>query len=205
MIARRIMPNSTNAVFAAFRTKDTVMQAQEPLLRHGFYAHDFVTQYPRNSQIKDISDLEETHLLAFAKIGAILGGTLILPFAVLIARNTIAVIPFSTHYPFLQQILILVLGVLGGMVLGAASGSLVGIGTPLRWPYRYKNYLESGRIIMSVYAQTKRKQRLATKILTRAGGRDVSNLNEVSGWREVRRHNPNFQRSAESMRMRTVQ
>ena len=183
---------TTNSVFGAFRTKANVQQAQAQLLRHGFHAHDFVVQHPSMIKTKDVSDVEETHLLAFAKIGAIIGGILIVPFAVLVARNSISVVPFSAQYPFLQQALIVTLGILIGMILGAASGSLVGIGTPQRWPYRYKNYLESGQIVMSVFAPSKRKQRLATKVMVRSGARDVSLLNEVQGWREVRTRNRPF-------------
>ena len=71
---------------------------------------------------------------------------------------------------------------LGGLLFGAAAGALVGIGIPKPAVRRYRFYLHEGGIVVMMHLLNEEDKGEAHAVLEKAGGQDISVLEETHAW-----------------------
>jgi hypothetical protein len=75
-----------------------------------------------------------------------------------------------------------------GLLLGAASGALVGIGTPEHLSKRYAHYLQDGAILVSVHVDNESQAIRVLEILNATGGVEVHADHETEVQQRVNQH-----------------
>lgn len=165
------------AAFGVFLTKSEANAAKDELKKNGFSKDDIAVMYPPHRGPRDFLQLQKNLIGTGALVGAIIGGAL---FLLLWSMPTFQTSPF-----FADRIFVAVLGFIFCVAFGAASGTLVGIGTPKTAGHRYGDYVDAGGILMSVHINEAEEASKAQKVLERSGAQDISLLDESKGWESV--------------------
>ena len=184
MYNAEIMEHS-KAAFGIFRRKSEVRTARLVLNSLGFTNSDIAIMYPPHPGPQDFSQHQGNEIKHGAMFGAIIGGVLLFAAAVVLSARMSA-IELSSSSPntpqFYHLIVLGFLGLISGVILGAACGALAGIGIPVRAGLRYGDYVDAGGILMSVHVEDANKAQAAQEILERSGAEDVNLIEEKEGW-----------------------
>lgn len=172
------MSELNKAVFGVFQYNSQISHAKQKLLPEGFYNHDFEVLYPvapmESQEEGDISPFNCTQAKLFGLIGSLVGGAVFSIFAWLVVYGVIKNFPLQGSEDLLRQALTVALGFFVGMIYGAVSGVLVGIGTSRKPSHRYTDQINAGRILMSVSAKTTgNKKDKAHQALVLTGAEDI--------------------------------
>ncbi len=165
--------DNQQAAFGVFRRRSEVRRAKAELQAKGFSRSDIAILF-RSRGVPDFRQKQKEVIEAGAIIGAIIGGLVFMVIGIITEMKL-----FSSH-PML-----VLGGFIGCVILGAASGALVGIGTPKSAARRYGDYVDSGGILMSVHVDDADEARKAQEILDKIGAQEITLLKEDQGWKTV--------------------
>lgn len=169
------------ATFAIYKNKAEIRTAIKSLLRLGFKDRSLAVMQPVLHGAKDFPQVQKNQLTNGAVFGAILGafiaGGLYLFFGSDMNSHSVGVDTTAFRGTVAAAVAILL-----GAIAGAASGALVGIGTPDRLGKRYGQYMHSGGILLSVESDSDEQAKRAEEILMATGGQDVHVANEKMTW-----------------------
>lgn len=178
----------SKAAFGIFKNNGEVRTARLILNSLGFTNSDIAILYPPHLGPQDFSQHQRNEVKHGAMIGAAIGGVLLFAAGVFLSARMSA-IDLATSSPnnpqFYQLIVLGLVGLISGIILGAACGALAGIGIPERAGNRYGDYVDAGGILMSVHVDDANKAQAAQEILQRAGAQDVNLIQEKAGWDTV--------------------
>lgn len=174
------------AVFSIFRDLTEVKKAEKELLQKGFLRSDISVMYPQSEGSQDFPQRQRSSIGKGSLIGAIVGGLIFVTVSVLMSLRIIPA-PWTQEAATFQisQIVWIAISLLGGIVVGAASGALVGIGTPESAGLRYGDYIDAGGILISVHVNNAEETRQAQEALEKCEGQDISVLTEGDGWKNI--------------------
>ncbi|MDZ4663074.1 MAG: hypothetical protein SGJ18_15790 [Pseudomonadota bacterium] len=175
----------SKAAFGVFRTESEVSLAKDELHARGFTESNIAILYPPHRGPQDFPQRQRSLILTGALVGAAIGGPLLMVVSMLVSMGAIPVMALQNLAVFPNQMLLVLGGLISGVVLGAASGALVGIGTPESAGKRYGDYVDSGGILMSVHVSSADEARQAKNVLDSSGAQDVTLLGENQGWETV--------------------
>jgi hypothetical protein len=177
-------------VFAMFRDHEDVQVAVQRLQGAGFDSSRIHSLEPSDFKF-DVADSRfelHTLILAGAVTGAVIG---------LVCGITCGTLAFYALSLVNQQLmnhfaLVTIFSILG-LLLGAASGTLIGIGVPETQLKRYARYLGEGGTLVYVRVLYKQQRSLAQNVLLGARGFEISFRNESAtlnrvfqGWRYIK-------------------
>lgn len=168
------------ATFGIYKNEDEIKIAKDALLRQGFRASQISVMYPRKSGAKDFSQVQRNQLLTGAMLGSLIGAILVGVFGVTMA---VGISPALGILTLMSPGWIIFFSVLGGAIVGAVAGALVGIGTPVPAGRRYGEYLNSGGILLSVHINDDEQSKTANRILQETGASDVNDVPESASWK----------------------
>ena len=152
------------AVFAIFRNDAEIQQALRGLEEAGLETERVSVLRPDSARPLRSEYDHHTDVVEGALVGAILG-TISGIFVGLFLRDT----SFIVHLGANPVLITLIFG-LAGLVLGAASGALVGIGTPEQLSKRYAKSLQEGHVLISFPVVTEDEAKRALAVFERYGG-----------------------------------
>jgi hypothetical protein len=174
-------------VFALYTNQKEANNAVRALERNGFLKDDVSMLAPSLSGHHDFVYHQRTHVLDFALIGSFIG---------LVLFGT-ATFLFDTRMLFFNSAydqnflgvgatpLMAFVGVAAGLILGAAIGALVGIGSPVSAAYRYGFYLKEGGIVLVVHIKNMAKKNIINRILEKTNGHYINVLDEAQIWSTI--------------------
>lgn len=183
---------SNRAIAGLYLTRKKAIKAKEALIQFGFPAKDVALLSPNKTfqGHQDFVYAQRTNIVS----GAVLGGTIGLFVLGTLAFLTSLNNP-SMLMPDLEQanqvnfnsgwLLTTVIGLFVGLLLGAACGALVGIGTPKSASKRYGFYLTEGGYVLTVHTDNAEQEQLGMNILESTGAEDVSVMKESDVWETV--------------------
>ncbi len=177
--------SDAKAAFCIFRTKSEVETAKTALESDGFSAAGISVLYPTHQGSQDFPQRQKSSLVRGSLIGSVMGGIIFLSLAVLIVLRALPVHIIEQPVSVLEQILIVIGILMAGIILGAAAGALIGIGTPQVASNRYSDYVDSGGILFSVHVNNRVEAERAKTILERIGASDINLLNEERDWKTI--------------------
>jgi len=181
-----------NAAFAVFKEREEVDRAFIELKAEGFRPEEVSVVLPEHDGARDFAASDH---MTRIKQGALTGGgtglIVGLGLGLLAGYNLLPLVIIAPFNPMMGALLV---GFFG-MILGAASGALVGIGTPADPTERYAAYLDDGGILVSVHVEDAKRARRVMEILERNNGTDISEINEDEAWRGVFAHKNDFRPS----------
>lgn len=181
-----------NAAFAVFKERTEVDRAFLDLKAEGFRSNEVSVVLPEHDGAKDFAASDNmTRITQGAITGGSTGLIVGLGLGLLAGYN---VLPLVIMAPFNPIMGALIVGFFG-LILGAASGALVGIGTPAKPSERYAAYLDDGGILVSVHVEDPERAQRVMEILERNKGTDISEINEDEAWRGVFAHKNDFRPS----------
>ncbi len=166
--------NSKDATFAIYRDRAEIKVAVHSLIELGFNKSTITTFQSKCGGSKDFSQVLKYQFKNGAVIGAIVGTVLGSVFFA-IANGEL----------FGSRLIMMLVDILFGGLLGAAGGTLVGIGTPDPAAKRYGQYLQSGGILLSVYGENPKQIQQAKEVLSATGGQDIQLINELKTWEKA--------------------
>lgn len=123
------MKNKNQAAFGIFRRKSEIRLAKNELQARGFSNLNIATLYPARHSGQGSPQEGKTLLVTGALTGAGIGGLVFMIVGFLVYTGAIPLFALQ-NFSALQGVLLVFGFLVGGIVLGAASGALVGIGTP---------------------------------------------------------------------------
>lgn len=176
------------AVFGIFRRESEILAAKNKLRAVGFSTSDITVLSSTKNEPLDIEQSQRTMILPFAKMGFYIGGSIFYLLGLIINSNMDDMLEPLQNIILLNQTFVLFFVSCFGLIFGAASGALVGIGTPQIVIKRLTNYVDSGGKLLSVYVDSVYKEQLAKVSLATIGARDVTLLTEREGWASVNKH-----------------
>jgi hypothetical protein len=176
------------AVFGIFKLRKEVESALARLQSDGFLNSDIIILNPSLSEEPDVERLQKTMIGSFAKVGSCVGGFIFLIFGLIAASGGILEGGVFTNTTFLMKALAVLLALFFGVLFGAASGALVGIGTPQPTLLRFGNYIDAGGTLLSVRVGDFDEQCRAKKSVELSGARDVNLLGEANTWSAIHRN-----------------
>lgn len=170
------------AVFGVFRRIAEATEARESLRSNGYSHADISIVYPPRHPPRDFLQHQHRLIGVGALVGAAIGGVVFLVIGILISMRTIPVPALQQGSVIPDQMLMIGVILVGGIVFGAASGALVGIGTPQSVTKRYAEYVDSGGILMSVRVRSEDDATQAKFIFKKTGAQEIALLREDEGW-----------------------
>jgi hypothetical protein len=174
------------AAFGIFRKQAEIMRARLMLKSAGFSDSSISVQYPLKKGMQDFTQGQESLIKPFAIIGAAVGGVAMVLISILVILNTIPITLLQNIDSNFAHLLLMGGAVVGSMILGAACGALVGIGTPRGASDRYGNYMDVGGILMSVHVDDFEEELAARDVLKSTGAHDISLMHEKQGRKNVK-------------------
>lgn len=182
----------TKATFGIFRSKNEINTAVSLLKGLGFGESKASILFPDKVGDQDFPQVQKSELVKFARIGSIIGAGLAVVFAILMIAG---VVPFGNLMAATAtgRVFTIIGSMLVGGVLGAAWGTLVGIGTPDRAGRRYGQYVNAGGILLSIRSRNSEEQKKIEDVLEKSGGQDITTVDEKSGWKDVLKEKENLQ------------
>lgn len=166
--------NTKDATFAIFRDREEIKVAVRSFLKLGFAESALWAFQVKKNGTKDFSQVQKSEFKNGAILGAIVGAT----FAGIFFISTNSEL-------FGSRSMMILGGIFLGALVGAAGGTLVGIGTPTPAAKRYGQYLESGGILFSVHSDSPKQIQQAQEILFATGGQDIQLINELKTWNKA--------------------
>lgn len=156
-------------VFGVYRSAKQLRNAIHVLMNAGFKDRDIWIVRPNVKNTRTGAPRKPTnfaHQLNSnagygAKVGAIVGFIL-----AAIASYFI----WQTYASYLMTAIAIIFGI----GFGAASGALIGIGTPQRALYRYLGYIGTGAKLLSIHVSDLQTKELALTILENTNAEDIS-------------------------------
>lgn len=182
----------TKATFGIFRSREEVKAAITLLKGLGFGESKALVLFPDKRGDQDFPQVQKSELVKFARIGSLIGAGLAAVFVILLIAGVVSFANLSSASATGQVFIILGSLFIGG-ILGAAWGTLVGIGTPDRAGRRYGQYVNAGGILLSVRIQDTEEQRKIEAALEASGGQDITTSNERESWTEALKEKENLQ------------
>ena len=184
----------SKATFGIFRNKEEINSAVTLLKGLGFGDARASVLFPDNPGAQDFPQVQKSELVKFARIGSAIGAALFAVFGILVLRE---VVPFGgmAQLSAVGQIFAMIASVIIGGVVGAACGTLVGIGTPDRAGRRYGQYVNAGGILLSVHSENPDQQKRLEEILEKSGAQDITSVDEKEGWQDVMNEKHSLERT----------
>lgn len=169
------------AAFGLYITRREADWAVRRLEKNGFNREDISILAPQAYGHRNFVYEQRTNIREGALIGA-LAGFFILGLVGFIwgfgdRRVTENLLPF--------WFLTTGLGCFLGLLFGAASGALAGIGMPKSAAKRYGFYLKEGGIILSVQVRNEKDRARVNQILESTRAQDIAELKESEIWRTI--------------------
>lgn len=183
----------TKATFGIYRSKEEINAAVALLSGLGFGEARASVLFPERAGAQDFPQVQQSQLFRFAKLGSMIGAAIFLVFGMLAVSGAIPFAPME-NLDFTARVLAVVGSLVLGGVVGAACGTLVGIGTPVRAGHRYGQYVDSGGILLSVHSKTAEGQKRVEEILEKSGAQDITSVDEDKGWEQVMEETANLAR-----------
>lgn len=172
------MDITEKSVFGVFQKASEAKAAQSKLNEEGLRTK-ITVQPPDIEALQNNNQQKQVLLKPFTIFGAIIGAIIFTIVGVLINLNVLTFTTAPDSSPVANQLGIQFFCLVGGVILGAAAGALVGSGTPPPAKQRYTNYLEAGQILMSVPVSDPLKDQIVRDTLDRTGANDVKALNRI--------------------------
>lgn len=176
---------NSNAAFGVFKSMDQAGTATEQLLEKNFLPSEIHLYHPTFIGPNSYPQLRRTLVQSGAIVGAGIGAVAFFILAVLIGLNVVHVSDLVVPMDGANQVLVVAVGLLFGLLVGAASGALIGIGTPQRLRDVAKQSPESNSVLLTVHVGDGEMANRAQDILEGAGAQDVTFLKENQGWESV--------------------
>ncbi len=171
------------AVFGVFKNQLEVDATRAELYSKGFSPNNVSLLYPAQKGPKDFEQHRKTTIRSGALIGAALGGLIIMFIGIMMMTR---VSQFTQTASFLQNPLLFILIIISaGIILGAGSGALVGIGTPESAANRLGGYVDVGGTLMAVHVDSEEQIKKARSILEKNNAQDITVLDENQSWEKV--------------------
>lgn len=167
------------SIFAMFLKSSEARRAVRSLRRHGFKSSDIIMLTPDKQGGRDFVYHLENNVLTGVLVGAAVGFVLLGLTGILIGGNDRIQLGTSSW------IFTSAMTSLGGLLFGAAAGALVGIGIPKPAVRRYKFYLHEGGVVVMMHLRNEVDKGEAHLVLEKAGGQDISVLEETHAWSVV--------------------
>lgn len=182
------------ATFGIYRNRAELDAGVSLLSGLGFGDAGASVLYPQDETgAQDFPQVQKNELVSFAKIGSGLGAGLFLVFIMLALSGVIPFAPMA-RVPAEGRVFAVIAAMLLGAVVGAACGTLVGIGTPERAGRRYGQYVHAGGILLSVHTDNIADQKKVEEILEKSGAQDITSVDEAQAWRDVMDEKGNLER-----------
>lgn len=169
--------DKTESLFAMFINREDADHAIEALRKNDFANEDISLLPPMRSGARDFVYKQRTSVKIGVVVGAIAGFFLMGLVGVFLGSSQ------PEELGMASWIVATVVASLIGLVVGAAMGALVGIGTPRSAGKRYGFYLKEGGIILKVHVRNNEELLLASQLLEKYKGQDITVLQDA----EVRR------------------
>ena len=184
----------SKATFGIFRSRDEVNTAVSLLKGLGFGEARASVLFPDQNGAQDFPQVQKSELVKFARIGSIIGAVLFGIFSVLMIQG---VVPFGGMAQLTggSQVFAVFSSLILGAIVGAACGTLVGIGTPDRAGRRYGQYVNAGGILLSVQSENMEQRKRVEEVLEKSGAQDITSIDEVEGWQDVINEKLNLERT----------
>lgn len=174
------MMQTPHAAFGIFYDKSQISAAKRLLFNLGF--SEVFVKLPQTDGAQDFEHCRTTQVKKGALVGGGVGMVIVLV-ALFLVKTQIVIMPFFPHAESTgTQILVTLVSLFFGLILGVASGALVGIGTPARAFDRLRTYVEVGGILLAVHVKDSDEGELAVSTLRQAGAQDVTILPEFKAW-----------------------
>jgi len=173
------------ATFGIFRRRAEVTAAESALKANGFVDSDIAVLYPPHRGPQDFPQRQRSSVGMGAMIGAGVGGLVFLVIGILVNMRAVPLPTLQEQAMLPDQLMVVLALTLGGMILGAGAGALVGIGTPQKASDRYSDYVDSGGILMSVHVDDTTEAHKAKEVLETTGAQDINLLKEGADWKAV--------------------
>lgn len=172
------------ATFAIYRTKSEFLKLMEAFKKLGFNSSKLSFYQPNENGPHDFSQFQKNQVTNGAYVGAILGMLIIGCAYLFIGSGIISVSVTSEGSTFnsMNNLVGGLLAVVFGGLVGAACGTLVGIGTPDPAGKRYGQYLQAGGILVSVESNDSLQADQAKQVFEKNGGHDIHVADEKSTW-----------------------
>ncbi len=164
------------SIFAMFLKSSEARKGVRGLRRHGFKSADIHMLTPDKQGSRDFVYHQESNVLTGVLVGAAVGFVLLGLTGILVGGNDRIQMGTSSW------IFTSAMASLGGLLFGAAAGALVGIGIPKPAVRRYKFYLHEGGIVVMMHLLNEEDKGEAHAVLEKAGGQDISVLEETHAW-----------------------
>lgn len=175
-------------MFALYTNRNDAESALFTLSKNGFTKDDVSMLAPnRTGGHRDYVYRQHTHVLYGALVGAFIGMVFLGTAAFLVDPKAILFTDVnSSDYIGLGTTAIgAIFGSLAGIVLGGATGALVGIGSPFSAAKRYGFYLKEGGIVLVVHLRNLARRESAARILEKTNGQDINLLDETEIWSTI--------------------
>ena len=184
-----IYPQNTKKIlgmFALYIQKIEAENAAKSLEQNGFSLEDISLLAPLKSGKKNFVYNQSYSLIQGALIGATVGAIAFGLLGLFLGANGLAtpthnVNPIAFEFSPVSAFAAAMIGV----VLGAAAGVLVGIGSPKSAAKRYGYYLKEGGIVLVVHLKKETDRLIANRILERTRGQDINILDESKIWSTI--------------------
>ena len=181
------------ATFGVYRSRDEINEAVTLLSALGFGDAPAAVLFPEQDGPQDFPHVQKSELVKFAKVGSALGAILLFGFAIMATSGVIPFAPLQAA-PVEGRTFALIAAVFLGGVVGAACGTLVGIGTPDRAGRRYGQYVHAGGILLSVHSDPAEQQKKIEEVLEKSGAQDITSVNGEQAWQDVMDEKGNLER-----------
>ncbi len=182
---RQRVYSQKKAVFGVFRRKLEVKAAKRELLALGFNSSEIEIMFPPHRGPQDFQQRQRSLVQVGALIGAGVGGLAFMAFGIVTSLKFMSDTHVQHSGIFSNLGLVVLLGLIGFIFIGAISGALVGIGTPERAARRYGDYVDAGGILMSVHVEGDEQTKQVKNILDRFDAQDINLLKEDESWKTV--------------------
>ncbi len=187
------MGTHDKATFGIYRSKEQVDAAVSLLSGLGFGDAPASVLFPDKIGAQDFPQVQKSELLKFMRIGSAAGAMLFLIFGVLAASGVVPFAPLS-EAPASARTFLVIACLFLGSIIGAACGTLVGIGTPDRAGKRYGQYVNAGGILLSVHSDTFEDQKKIEEVLEKSGAQDITSVDGDEAWTDVMNEKGNLER-----------
>lgn len=184
---------NNRAIAGLYLTRRKALKAKDSLIQFGFPTRDVAVLSPNKTRHghRDFVYGQRTNIISGAVLGGTIGLFVLGTLAFLTSLNnpslivptveqTAGVVNFNAGW-----LLTTMIGLFVGLLLGAACGALVGIGTPKSAGKRYGFYLTEGGYVLTVHIDNVEQERLAMNILESTGAEDISIMKESEVWETV--------------------
>ncbi|AGH95797.1 hypothetical protein [Pseudobdellovibrio exovorus] len=169
----------SESVFAMFISRSDAENAIDSLRKNDFADEDISLLSPNKNGSRDFVYQQNTSITTGMMIGAISGFFLLGLVGLYLGASQ------PEELGMTSWIVSTVLASLVGLLLGAACGALVGIGTPPSAGRRYGFYLREGGSIVKVRVRNEEDRLLALRLMERFKGQDITILKDSVVWSTI--------------------